>query len=133
MKDVVFWAKCSKSGECIIWHGRPSGSGYGQVWSGGKLVLAHRHAYSITFGPIPDGMQIDHVCGNVMCVNPAHLEVVTMAENMRRKSLRRTECKRGHVYTDDNLYNDGKTGRKHCRACRALNNRTLAEKKKLLA
>lgn len=100
--DARFWAKVRKSAQCWEWtayrvpaHGKP---GYGQFWNGRKLVLAHRYAYERARGPIPAGLQIDHLCRNKACVNPAHLELVTTQENTRRAApfMRRAACKYGH-------------------------------------
>jgi hypothetical protein len=86
-----FWAKVDKSagpGGCWLWTAGKQGAGYGQFfWAGGKY-LAHRFAYEMAFGPVPEGRQIDHVwargCRHRHCVNPAHLEAVTLEENVRR-------------------------------------------------
>lgn len=69
-------------------------------------------------GPIPVGMTIDHLCKNTLCVNPEHLEVVTMGENIRRAErweLRKTHCPQGHEYAPDNLYMS--KNRRHCKTC----------------
>ncbi len=57
---------------------------YGQFWYGNKNGLAHRYAYETMVGPIPEGLQIDHICQVQRCVNPAHLEPVTPKVNMQR-------------------------------------------------
>ena len=73
-------------GDCWEWTGSRNPKGYGSVTNGrGGSMLAHRKAYQETVGEIPDGMQLDHLCKNTSCVNPAHLEPVTNAENMRRR------------------------------------------------
>lgn len=89
-------------------------------------VLAHRWAYEHFVGPIPDGLTIDHLCRNTMCVNPEHLEPVSNVENVMRgegacaKNSRKTHCKRGHEFTPDNTYwkrnPNGRPGRA-CKTC----------------
>jgi hypothetical protein len=72
-------------------------------------------------GPIPEGLTIDHLCRAIRCVNPAHLEPVTNAENIRRAALAnaRSHCPHGHEYTPENSYFDPKGGRR-CRECQRL-------------
>lgn len=84
-----FWAKVEKTPGCWLWRGSHNMRGYSTFHveagrSEPKKVLAHRYAYELLVGPIPDGLQIDHVCRNKGCVNPEHLEPVTPSENMRR-------------------------------------------------
>lgn len=83
--------------------------GYGQFRYNNKNVSAHRLAYELTYGPIPDGLCIDHVwvrgCRYHNCINPSHLEVVTYAENSARGVLaRRTHCYHGHPFSEENTY-----------------------------
>lgn len=68
---------------CWLWTGCRS-NGYGQIGMDGRMMLAHRLAYELIIGPIPTGLHIDHLCRTPLCVNPAHLEPVTPAENIRR-------------------------------------------------
>lgn len=75
-------------GECWEWTGWLSDKGYGTFWDDGQ-VKAHRTSYELHVGPIPEGLEIDHLCRNRSCVNPEHLEPVTHAENCRRAAERR--------------------------------------------
>ncbi len=81
-----FWARVRRSGplECWEWTGAHAPQGYGQIRAYGKTQNAHRIAWEIVRGEIPDGLQIDHLCRNRGCVNPAHLEPVTQRENILR-------------------------------------------------
>jgi hypothetical protein len=85
-----FWAKVDRRGpdDCWIWLGAKISSGYGTIYFGGKvrIVLAHRVAFELEVGPIPDGLELDHLCFERACVNPAHLEPVTKQENLRREA-----------------------------------------------
>ncbi|MFE4229150.1 HNH endonuclease [Arthrobacter sp. NPDC056886] len=82
-----FWARVNKSDECWNWTGKPRNSGYGFLYMlppGGtkkKQYQAHRLSYELAKGPIPEGMSIDHICHNRMCVNPDHLRPVTHKQN----------------------------------------------------
>lgn len=112
---------------CWVWHaavspGPPPGKWpYGIMQFNGKMQMAHRVSYQLHRGPIAEGMQLDHLCRNTRCVNPAHLEPVTAKENIRRgKNPRReqTHCLNGHPLSGDNLYLKP-SGRRECRICRA--------------
>jgi hypothetical protein len=111
--------RTDRSGDCWLWTGFLDRYGYGQISVQNRREKAHRAAYEAFVGPIPDGLVIDHTCRVRRCVNPAHLEPVTHAENVRRgiaPNARKTQCPKGHVYDDANTYRAA--GRRDCRACR---------------
>jgi len=94
---------------------------YGRFRLDGKLEVAHRVAYRMFVGPIPDGLTLDHLCRRPRCVNPFHLEPVTVTENIRRGTQgwnmrQRTHCPRGHAYDAANTWTS-KAGSRHCRTC----------------
>jgi hypothetical protein len=114
---------------CWVWTA-PSPGPYGQVSIKHRSHWAHRVAYELFVGPIPDGMHVDHLCRVPKCVNPGHLEAVTPKENnLRSRSPsaingRKTKCVRGHDLTDpSNLRVDESTGERICRTCRRLRQR----------
>ena len=114
---------------CWNWTGHITKNGYGMTSIGNKQYMAHRYTYEWKFGKIKDKLVIDHLCRNRKCVNPDHLEVVTLQENINRgllgnlKHLRneaycktRTHCALGHELNGKNLYI---TSRNHkiCKKC----------------
>jgi hypothetical protein len=101
---------------CWEWTGAVNANGYGIVAVHRKTEGAHRVVYEILAGSIPAGLHIDHLCRNRRCVNPAHLEPVTQAENNRRAM--RTHCLRGHEFTPENTYRPPRTSRAPERFCR---------------
>jgi hypothetical protein len=115
-------ANMEVEGECWVWtRYRNARGGYGRISVGGRLATTHRSAYELLVGPIPEGMTLDHLCRNTACFNPDHLEIVTVAENIRRGTqgwnMRiRTHCPRGHEYTPETTWIGNKNDR-HCRAC----------------
>lgn len=123
-----FWAQVTITPSCWLWNGAINTYGYGIYGLRRKTFRAHRIAYELLIGPIPDGKQLDHVkargCANRHCVNPAHLEPVTSQENNRRgdgfagRRFRQTSCVHGHAYTPANTY-ISKDGCRRCRACNA--------------
>lgn len=108
----LFWAKVQKTDTCWLWTAR-SCNGYGSFGIGRVPRLAHRVAYTELVGPIPKGMTLDHLCRVRACVNPAHLEVVTAEENVRRAMPIRTHCENGHE-----LPEAGIKDRTRCRICK---------------
>ena len=110
---------------CWNWLGGKRAKGYGAfALSKHKMVISHRFAYEYFVGPIPDGMQIHHLCGNTSCCNPLHLTPVTPRENVMlsngvtAQNARKTHCKRGHEFTPENI-RWMKNGRA-CRECERL-------------
>jgi hypothetical protein len=108
---------------CWVWIGDLDRAGYGKFWHRGYNRRAHRFAYEWFVGPIPEGLQIDHLCRNPPCVRPSHLEPVPPVINTARGlngAMMRTHCPHGHPYAGDNLmYVPSKNGRKQrrCREC----------------
>ncbi len=116
-----FWAKVNKTDGCWEWTG-VTVNGYGRfLFTTGKTVRAHRFAYELLVGPIPDGLQLDHLCRNRSCVNPVHLEPVTQQENLRRGNpgkhwSDRTHCDYEHPYDEANTIMRS-NGTRVCREC----------------
>lgn len=103
--------------DCWEWQGSRN-NGYGFIRVDYRLVGAHRVSYQEFVGEIPAGLTLDHLCRNPPCINPAHLEPVTNAENIRRSAVLRTHCVRGHLLAGDNLYPSSvRRGRRVCRPC----------------
>lgn len=120
-----FWARTLPvEGGCWEWQGAIVAAGYGRCLTAETpfpgMYSAHRVAYTIVKGTIPDGLAIDHLCRNRRCVNPDHLEAVTLAENIARGVQARnghdaTHCKNGHEYTPENTY--WCWGGRRCKTC----------------
>jgi len=139
MTDLVleqFWEhmKVDPISGCWNWQANRNHKGYGQYKIDGKTVKAHRFAFEVNRGKIPDGLQLDHLCRNRACVNPEHMEIVTSRENTMRgfgfTSLlaKRTHCKNGHEFTPENT-----RMRKSARVCRICQrNYRNKSRKKLL-
>lgn len=127
-----FWSKVDKRGpdECWLWMNRTHPvTGYGEFRFRGATSRAHRVAYILTHGEIPEGLELDHACPRApcreqrRCCNPAHLEPVTHQENKRRERERNfehvTHCPQGHAFDEKNTHYT-KTGARQCRRCRYL-------------
>jgi hypothetical protein len=108
-------------GDCWIW---PLGKseGYGSLYLGGgrksgQWAPAHRVVYELFRGPIPDGYDLHHLCGNRSCVSPFHLSAIDHAIHGGHSNGLKEFCKQGHPFDRENTYLD-KVGHRHCRVCR---------------
>lgn len=145
MPYTRFWANCQLSDAtlsrisfdpsgCWLWVGRVTGRGYGSWHRSGHPALAHRYVYEEVVGAIPPGLTLDHLCGVPLCVNPDHLEPVTIQENLARRDnayltrrwaehrLTLTHCPKGHEFSDANTYLRP-DGARICRECRLASQR----------
>ena len=115
-----FFSKVEKQEDgCWIWQAGKTSWGYGTFSLNSRSLPAHRASYEHFVGPIPKGLHVDHLCEVRACVNPAHLEPVTIKENVRRASkghAAKTHCPRGHEYDEANTYLW--RGNRVCRTCR---------------
>lgn len=126
---------------CLRFKGAHDRQGYGRVSRGDRLYGAHQWAWIVANGPVPDGLELDHLCRVRDCVEVTHLEPVTHQENMRRSEagyargaqLRaKTHCPQGHPYEGDNLYTSDahpRSGRM-CKECRRAANRRYSQRRK---
>ena len=114
---------------CWLWLGNLKRDGYGVIKRDGRTQGAHRLVYERSIGPIPEGLELDHLCRNRACVNPEHLEPVTHLENMRRRYVLITECIRGHSLVDEANVQRGSKGERNCRACAVIRSRAYRERK----
>jgi len=128
-----FWSKVERTDTCWNWKGLLD-NGYGMFsLTHDKKVRAHRFSYQIMVCEIPEDKVIDHLCRNRACVNPEHMEVVTLKENILRGegitavNAKKTHCIRGHEYTPENTIKQNKNGRK-CRECTRANQRNRRAK-----
>lgn len=121
--EARFWSRVSMGATCWTWSGSRTTGGYGNLrWRGG-YAYAHRLAWELKNGPIPDGMVIDHLCRNRACCRPEHLQPVEHVTNVRRGLSGyglRSECKRGHDVADPANVRIDAAGYRQCRKCDAI-------------
>ena len=128
---------------CHVWTAGKCRSGYGRIRFGSSIKQAHRIAYELKFGPIQEGLCLDHLCRNRSCINPDHLRPVTWRENtlapgsesLTKMYADRTHCKHGHELTPDNLesYPLRTRGVRMCKECGYRRQREYQQRKKAVA
>lgn len=115
-----FWSKVKQTDDCWEWLGARQPSGHG--WFRGHHLgyNAHRVAYQLERGPIPEGLELDHLCRHPWCVRPSHLEPVSHTENVRRglAAQPREVCLKGHPLVEGNIIRAGTSRGKPARRCR---------------
>lgn len=133
---VRFIRKINVSEHCWTWTGATAGEGYGVFWLPGRgMTYAHRIAHEQFVGPIAEGLEVDHLCTNRLCVKPTHLEAVTGDENKRRARERAgltDHCKKGHPMDPVNTYLNPK-GYRACRSCERERNRQYRAQRRMEA
>ena len=122
-----FWEKVEKTDYCWNWTATKSKRGYGTFRIDDKMIRVHRFSYELHKGKILNGLTIDHLCRNRSCVNPDHLEAVTIKKNTLRgigpasQNVKKTHCPKGHKYSGSNLY--VLNGTRYCKTCKLDNQR----------
>jgi hypothetical protein len=108
---------------CWIWVAAAApNNGYGRFWDGSRLRVPHEWAYEELVGPIPEGLELDHLCRVRRCVHPLHLETVTRRVNLLRgetvtaRNAAVVACPQGHLYTPENTW-VSRRGQRFCRRC----------------
>lgn len=141
--EARFWAKVQRGRDtqCWLWTGAVGSHGYGNFWTGQRYARAHRYAYELARGPIPEVDQgrtvLDHRCRNKRCVNPRHLDPVTDRVNTHRGvspaaiNVTKTHCRRGHPYDAANTYirPPGSRPGRDCKECRQQRNRLASQRR----
>lgn len=124
-----FWSRVKKTKSCWLWQGAKSAGGYGVIGIFYKTEPAHRISYILNGGKINPGLCLDHICRVRHCVNPKHIRQITLIENVMignsnaAQNARKTHCKHGHEFTQENTYllkRPGKPDGRHCKKCTAI-------------
>jgi hypothetical protein len=124
-KDLLYKIlnRLVKADDCWVYPPNET-TGYSRIMHDRHRQMTHRAVYEILVGTIPEGLQLDHLCRNRACINPDHLEPVTKQENLARgngvmaKNARKTHCKNGHEFTEQNIYRPpSRPDRRYCYMC----------------
>lgn len=136
LTEIDLLSRCVVVEACWEWTGNTT-NGYGMVKSHrGRAITAHRAMYEIMIGPIPSDCNIDHLCRNRRCINPAHLEAVSPTVNILRgygppaMNARKSACHNGHALSGNNLVVE-RDGRRRCRTCQRERNRGYRELRRM--
>lgn len=138
-----FWKKVDKNGPvpahrpelgpCRLWLGALDSSGYGEYYVRGSMLGAHRVAFEDLHEPVPEGLELDHLCRVRRCCNDAHVEPVTGSVNALRgisANREKTHCPQGHEYNEKNTYRVHTKAGRILRSCRPCNNARSRNRKK---
>ena len=129
-----FWLYVDMSGDCWLWTGAKTPYGVFTLAISRVSIGAHVYAYELVNGPVPAGLELDHLCRNPPCVRPSHLEAVTGRINTLRGNTitalnaAKTACPRGHAYSGTDY-----SGRRICHPCQAENQRRYRERQEAVA
>ena len=119
-----FYSKVARGDGCWEWIAAKCQLGYGKFWLEGQMREAHRVSYELTHGPVPDGLELDHLCRNTSCVNPEHLDPVSHRENCKRVP-QPDVCPQGHTDFSINY-----RGHRFCRTCKVQEQRRRRSRQK---
>ncbi len=134
-REDRFWARVDRTDTCWIWTGKLNPQGYARARWGDTNQMAHRIAYELLVGPVPEDLTLDHLCRVRHCVRPSHLEPVTQRDNVLRGegfaavNAAKTHCVNGHAFDEANTYVTAE-GYRSCRACTAAAQRRYRVKQR---
>lgn len=132
--EDIFWSNVDKGSDCDCWEwtgvNNKGTHPYGVFYRAGTKHVAHRFSVELHGREIPEGLVVDHLCRNTLCVNPSHLDIVTNSENVKRGHALKTHCKAGHELSEDNVYVSSTTGWRQCKICVAERNKKYTEARK---